>query len=352
MNTIRSTGLLAAIGLVAFSTAAFAQEGEAPAITPKVLVKNLENPSGIAIHGKTGHVFVASRYGVYRYLPAEQDKSKKIFIEIDEYPTDVYGKGPTYNIGPLGLAFMDETHLIVGDGSRKDGEELVRVYKIEDTPPSEYRKEDSAEFTLGPIPKSDQTTTGEGNFYGVAVGAGAIFVSCNGDDTKGWISKAPITDGKPGTLAPAIATKEKTMVDAPVPVIFNKEGELVVGQMGEVNVAGDSLLTTYDPASGELKKQYTTGLSDIAGLAYHPKNNKLYAVDFAWADTSQGGLFELVIEGDAVKATKVVGLDKPAALAFDAEGNLYLAVFGTAPEGDMTNLPGTLQRIEAAALGG
>src|SRR3712207_451057 len=113
MNIIRSTGLLAAFGLAALSTAASAQEqaAETPAITPKVLVEKLENPSGIAIHPKTGHVFVASRYGVYRYLPAEQDKSKKIFIEIDEYPTDVYGKGPSYNIGPLGLAFMDETHL-------------------------------------------------------------------------------------------------------------------------------------------------------------------------------------------------------------------------------------------------
>ncbi len=40
------------------------------------------------------------------------------------------GSGPKYDIGPLGLAFLDKDHLVVGDGSRKEGEDFVRVYKI------------------------------------------------------------------------------------------------------------------------------------------------------------------------------------------------------------------------------
>ena len=180
-------------------------------------------------------------------------------------------------------------------------------------------------------------------------------MTCNGDDTKGWVAKSVITDGKPGELVPAIATKVATKVDAPVPILFTPDGpDLVVGQMGEVAAPpGDSLLTIYDPASGELKKSYKTGLNDIAGLAYSPKTGKLYATDFSWSDTSKGGLFELVIEGEEVKPRQILPLDKPTAIAIDKDGKLYVAVFGSLKEGDVKDpkdknyqSPGTLQLIE------
>lgn len=338
-------------GLVVCGTAVAQDDAEKKEeMAAKKLVTNLLNPSGLAIHGETGHVFIANRHGVYRYLPAEKDRSKRIAIEIHTPGKDVYGKGPMYDVGPLGVAFLDKDHLVVGDGSRKDGEELVRVYKVGAEAPAEPAKEDSAAHTLGPITaKEGVTAKGEGNFYGVAVGGGAIFVTCNGDDTKGWVSKSVVTDGKPGELLPTIATKEATSVDAPVAITFSPDGkELVIGQMGEMTVPGDSLLTKYDPATGELKKSYKTGLSDIAGLAYSPKTGKLYATDFSWAKTEDGGLFELVIEGDEVKANKVMKLDKPAAIAFDKDGNLYVTEFGTAAEGDKKN-PGSLSVIKADA---
>jgi len=307
-------------------------------------VIDLESPTGIAIQPGTGHVFIASRWGVYRYLPKEH----KVSLEIDGYGTGVYGKGPKYNIGPLGLAFLDQSHLVVGDGSRKDGEELVRVYKVGDKPlaPKKWVKEDTAAFTLGPIKPGKQSKRGEGNFYGVAIGAGSIFVTSNGDDTKGWILKSVVKDGKPGALATAIATKTATGVDAPVAITFSPDGkELVVGQMGEMNVAGDSLLTIYDPATGKLKKKYTTGLSDITGLAYSPKTKKLYATDFSWTDPTKGGLFELQIAGDKVTAKKILPFDKPAAIAFDKAGKLYVTEFGTQAKGSKMS-PGSLQVVD------
>jgi len=319
------------------------EEPKAPAVTVKTLVTNLENPSGIAIQAGTGHVFVASRYGVYRY----DAKGKTVDLEIAGYPTDIYGKGPMYNIGPLGLAFLDKDHLVVGDGSRPDAEELVRIYKVGDKPVAKWVKEDTAVQTLGPIKASDKSAKGEGNFYGVAVGGGDIFITCNGDDTKGWVAKSVVKDGKAGPLELTIATKEATSVDAPVAITFSPDGkELVIGQMGEMNVANDALLTFYDPKTGKLTKSLKTGLSDIAGLAYSPKTKKLYATDFSWVDTTKGGLFELKIDGDKVTAEKIVSLDKPAAIAFDAEGNLYLTAFGTQGK-DPEKSPGSLAIINA-----
>jgi len=324
----------------------------------KHLVSNLESPSGVAIQPKTGHVFIASRYGIYRYDPA----AHKVYLEINAYPTDVYGKGTyetqtKFDIGPLGVAFMNDDHLVVGDGSRPDGSEFVRIYKINAKPaePDKYVKEDAAAYTLGPIKPGEKSAKGEGNFYGIAVGAGAIFATCNGDDTKGWVAKAEIKDGKPGTLELSIATKVQTGVDAPVPITFSPDGKLVIGQMGEMNKPGDSLLTIYDAKTGKLEKKYETGISDIAGLAYSPKTKKLYCTEFGWTDGVKkdpaekiGGLYELVIDGDAVTKKKIIALDHPAAIAFDEDGKLYVTLFGTKAADDKSEKsPGGLYVIDA-----
>ncbi|MBW3539414.1 MAG: hypothetical protein KY476_04020 [Planctomycetes bacterium] len=332
---------------------------EAPAeqdgVTSKVRVTNLDNPCGVLVHPKTGHVFITSKYGIYRYQPAEKDRTKKITLDIltwsaDGSKTDKYGKGPIYEIGPLGLAVLEDGNLLVGGGGKVDSEELMYVYEVADTPPEEPLQDDTATAVLGPIPKGDASTTGEGNFYAIAVGAGGAYISSNGDDTKGWVLRIPIgEDGKPGALETYLATKEAVGVDAPVGITFSPDGkELVVGQMGEVNVPGDSLLTKYNPETKELTLKLETGLSDIAGLAYSP-SGKLYAVDFAWAEPQNGGLFRLDIEGEGeeqkVTATKILALDKPTALAFDKEGKLYVTIIGTAEEGSDKS-PGQLILIE------
>lgn len=293
--------------------------------TVKVVVDGLDNPSGLAVQPGTGHVFVASHAGVHRVDP----KSGKLTAEVTGYPepTDIYGKGPKYPVGPLGLAFINKEWLVVGDGSRVDGEELVRIYKVGETPAAKPQKEADAAQTLGPIGPCDESPKGEGNFYGVATNGKSIFVTCNGDDTKGWVAHAALTDGKAGKLTLKIATKPATNVDAPGPVAFAPNGKLVVGQIGEVNQAGDSLLTVYND-KGELETKIALGLNDICGLAYHPKSGKLFATDFSWIDAAKGGLFELDPKAKEGGAKKLVGLDKPTGCAFDADGTLYIATFG------------------------
>lgn len=320
-----------------------AKPADAPAAPKTVeLVEHLDNPTGVAIHGGNGHVFIVSKQGVFRLV---QGKPHKIFLEVEGFPTDVYGKGPKYDIGPLGVALLGTDKLIVADGSRPDGEELVRIYKIEDKTPGPPRKETDAEFTVGPIAPGDASPKGEGNFYGVAVIGNTFYVTANGNDAKGWVARSVITDGKPGNLEPWLATKEAVNVDAPIAATVTPDGkQLVISQGGEVNVAGDSLVTFYNPEDGKLLKNYKTGLHDITGLAYAP-NGKLYAVDFAWPDPTQGGLFELVIEGEEIKPKKVLSLDRPTALAFDKDGNAYVTVFGLGkdtgdkPKGGLLKIP-------------
>ncbi len=319
---------------VALTTATVqAQDEKKPTPGPRTVGSLLDNPTGVAIHPESGDIIVAERRGIVRFLAKKPEQGKRRNMEVNKFPVDKYGKGPIYDIGPLGVAFIDDEHLVVGDGSQADTDEVIRVYEIHSKPATKPVSADDTEVTLGPLASSDELKP-EGNYYGVAVTGGYVFATANGDDTKGWIVRAKLDDnGHPANLERFIATKEAVEVDAPVAITVNASGDLVVGQMGEITVPGDSLLSVYDSKSGKLKSNHETGLSDITGLGYSPATGKLYATDFSWHDTTKGGLFELTVKGDQCEAKKIVDLDKPTSLVFDSKGNMYVTVIGTKEEG-------------------
>ena len=116
--------------------------------------------------------------------------------------------------------------------------------------------------------------------------------------------------------------------------------------MGEISVPNDGMLSYYSTA-GKLLANYKTNLHDITGLAYSPGDApQLYAVDFAWADTKQGGLFQIVrTEGEdkpGIEAIRLLDLMKPTAMAFDKDGALYVTVIGESEDGTT----GQLLKIE------
>jgi DNA-binding beta-propeller fold protein YncE len=313
----------------------------------KTIGEGLENPSGVAIQPDTGDVFVAERPGIVRFTIGRRGQIDRT-VEINDFPTDQYGKGPIYDIGPLGLAFAATEYLVVGDGSQKDTDEVIRIYQLGREAPAQPKSAGDCVLSLGPLPSTEQLLA-EGNYYAVVVTDEAIYATANGDDTKGWIVRSlRNAEGIPQELTRFLATKEAVNRDAPVALTTNRAGDLVVGQMGEINIPGDSLLSIYDPKTGDLKANYETGIHDITGLAYD-SDGTLYATDFAWLDASQGALYKLTVEGDECTATKVFDLDKPTALAFDEDDNLYITIFGTAEEGSEKK-PGRLLRISKADL--
>lgn len=290
----------------------------------KTVVEHLNNPCGVVIQPETGHIFVAES-GSLRVIRIVEGKSEPV---ITGFPKDTYGKGPVYDIGPLGLVFIDKDTLAVGGGGKPDGEEMLRVYKI---PSAGAAPIDASQMHGNPktLP-ANGNVVGEGNFYGLAKGSQGIFVTCNGDDQKGWISLAKITAGKAINFERKIATKEATKVDAPVAITISPEGFLAVGQMGEITLAGDSLLTFYNE-KGENLENFKTDLFDITGLAYGPKRGRLFATDFRWLDPDQGGLYKIIAIKDnfeKCKSQKIVSLKKPTALAFHPNGDLYITLAG------------------------
>ena len=296
-----------------------------------VVLDGLHNPTGLAVQPNTGHLFVADS-GAGKIVRIVDGKAEDV---VTDFPRDVYGKGPKYDIGPLGLAFIDEDTLVVADGSQEDTKEVIRVYTVP-AAGEEALKADAAKATLGPLDTSEELAA-EGNYYGVAVTKNAIFSTANGDDTKGCVVRAEINgDGTFGELERYIATKEATQVDAPVAITVSDKGHLVVGQMGEITAPNDGLLTFYNPKTKEMLLNLETGLHDITALLYSPKGH-LYALDFAWAKPDEAGMYRLDAEGTGqeqeLTAKKIVALKKPAAMVFGDDGALYIAVFGDT-EGD------------------
>jgi hypothetical protein len=314
----------AALALAALTAAPAVAQDKVKAVP--VLI-GLLNPSGLVAEEGTTHLLVSDS-GAGRVLCFHTDGGEYEKV-ITKFAKDVYGKGPMYDIGPLGLAFAGKGNLIVGGGDRVDGKEVVYVFKM---PPHGKSVEASTAKTLGPVIDPKDSPKGEGNYFGIVADDKAIYVTSNGDDTKGWILKAEGKNGEYGPLKPFIATKPLVNVDAPAAITLDEHGHLVVGQMGEVNVAGDSLLTVYDAQSGKLITSAKTGLSDLVGLAY--SKGKLYGIDFSWADPKNGGLYRIELSGEdkkeaTVKTEKLCSLDKPAAMAFGTDGKLYIAEFGT-----------------------
>jgi DNA-binding beta-propeller fold protein YncE len=298
--------------------------------TFEVVLEGLNNPTSVAVQPGTGVVFVAES-GAQRVIRVVDGQAEEV---ITGFPKDVYGKGPLYDIGPLSLLFIDQDTLMVGGGGMPAGEDTIALYKVAEVGADAITADD-IEGEAKSLPATD-TQPGEGDFYGLVRTGKGVFVTCNGDDEKGWIGLATLEDGKLKDFTRSIATKEETKVSGPVAITYSPDGFLAIGQMGSIRNEGDSLLTFCDPDDGEILATFPTGLNDITGLAYGPQRGRLFATEFNWKDKSKGALVKLVGAGDKCNARKVIDLEKPTALVFARSGDLYVTLAGNTSEGAET----------------
>src|SRR5438105_2622164 len=164
----RAIAALSITALASLSLAAFAQDAKVEQV-----VNSLSNPCGIAVQPGTGHLFLTDSANG-RICRVNNGKLEDV---ITGSPKDVYGKGPFYDIGPLGLIFTsDGKSLIVGDGGYKDGEECVRVYPVPEAGKPALNYEKDASQKLAPLPAMEGVL-GDVNLYGLALNSSAVLVT-------------------------------------------------------------------------------------------------------------------------------------------------------------------------------
>lgn len=369
IGSVKPIAVVAAISLIlaAGACAAAVEVGdETAAFSVKPVLTGLDNPCGLAV--RPGHLqngsaelFVAES-GALRVVAISTSKPDDLREVIVGFPEGSFGGGfrnggsrnggSQYKIGPLGLLFLTRTKLVVGGGGLAKGEELLRVYSL---PPSgTVLSAEQMDHSLGPVRAGGRSAVGEGDFFGLAKTADALFVTSHGDDSQGWILKSPIEANRLTDLQPFIATKKLTGTGSPTGIVVNRQRHLqylVVGQMGSTTATRNSLLCFYSPRSGSLALSLSTELHDIVGLAYSPSGN-LYAVDFAFNAEQDGGVYrldEVLIDGrQACRPVKIAAANKPTALVFAPDGALYVTALGTShgdAGGGPANRSGVLLKI-------
>ncbi len=293
-------------------------------IFSQIVMDGLDNPCGMAIQPKTNHVFIAEggsgRVGKLHDVPGEY----RLDDVIVGFPQEDFREQSDFQIGPLGLAFLDRSTLLVGGGGQGDGEDILSVYRVPHT--GKISADDTLQ-TRGPAQGQ------AGNLFGIAANESFVYAACNGDETDGFVVKSSLSRGALGELESLTPPGNERYFQGPTSILIGRRGEILVGQMGSFDIPGDSRLVFINARTGQVYLDVPTELNDMVGLAMSPKTGRVYACDFSAASPQEGGLYRLDMKNDAgewiCKPTLLMPLRHPAALAFTEEGELFVATFAS-----------------------
>ncbi len=303
-----------------------------PSVKVETVADKLSAPMGLAVRPGLNELYI-SESGAGQIVRLYSDRPGAPTVVVTGFPTRPFASDAKFNVGPLGLTFLDRQRLVVGTGGASDGRDVVCIF----APPLDEHPlaMKDAKQTLGPLVAPDGGHHQLGSFFGVVATPYALFVSTRGDD-GGWIARSIAPEGMNlAGLQPAISTKALSGVGGPTALVVSKRGELIAAEIGDPNKPKDTRLGFYDPKprQGRLLLSVPTGLPDIAGLAYS-STGMLYAIVPGWRDGKDAGLYridaELVDGKMSAKSVKIVDLERPTALAFTADGTLFVTVLGSA----------------------
>jgi hypothetical protein len=246
------------------------------------------------------------------------------------FSKDYTGKSPIYEIGPLSLLFLDRDTLLVGDGGREAGTDQIHVVNVPEEGDSPVRVKREVEKRLRL--QSDDQHDSNGNFWAMTQLDNYIFTTCGDDKRNGWIARSAVRSKRPTSLKRFFSTVRSVQTRGPYAITTSPQGEIVVGQAGEIQDVDDSRLLFFGP-EGDFLDSFKTGLNDIYGLAYGPNQGRLFAVDFCNARPNEGGLYKLVGTREGCRAVKLATLPRPSSLAFSDSGDLYVTTVGRYVEG-------------------
>jgi len=328
-KTLNSLSTLACIlgvlgGLIRVAAAADADQ---PTIE-KVLT-SLKNPRGVAIRpdsaGEPYEIFVAES-GAGRIIKVASANPKKIEAVVGfPAPADGHFNSP----GIQSLQFLDRTRLVVAGDD--DGVPFVRLYELPetDTPlTAEHPKQDIQ------VPGSDETASAR-TLRGIArsqpndrVGDILVIIAWNNGKTTGLVS-APVRAGTLGDAVPLVDASPDLDANA---IAVGAKGHIVVASSSDSERDRSAQLKFLNPLDRRNVMQLPVELSRIVALAYSPRSGNLYAANFPTQGDGKSGIYRIDDAGQrgapACTATKIADIRHPTALAFAADGTLYVTSSG------------------------
>ncbi|NOZ40409.1 MAG: hypothetical protein GXP24_09305 [Planctomycetes bacterium] len=313
----------------------------------EVLLADLDNPTGIALrptHATSGpYELYFAESGAGRVLRVATNALEQVDEVLVDFPLGTLGQRPEYRVGPLGLAFISRTKLVVSSKGESPGADVLASFTL----PSDDSVLTAAEqdHAVGPLKAELAAQVDDLQFGELVMADRMCFLTTGGQ--KGWVLKSGIEANRLAYLQPFIDLQKKVGYGAPAGIALiphPRPAFLVVALMGSRDTPQDSRLTFFVPSSGELAMNLPTGLHDIISLAYSP-TGQLYAADFSWHDAQAGGVYRIDdarLDGrQTCRAVKIASIVRPFSLAFAPDGSLFVTALG---EGDNTK-QGTLVKI-------
>ncbi len=305
----------------------------------QVVADNLLAPCGVAVQPETGMIFVADS-GNGRIIRVGENGIKEEIVGFPKAMSPHLG----LEVGPLGITFLDKETLLVGCAVQEPDSNDVLVYRLRDRPKALNfsNSESKHEF---PTPDSE---SGSKFFWGLTLGGTNVIATCEG--TKDWLAIATLSERSITDLKPLLNPADHFKTKAPATVVRSPQGFLTVGFAGDRDEKNDSLLAFLEE-DGKFLGSAKLGLVDVAGLSYGPNRKQLFAIDYNHSNPDNGALFRITepATSDICEKTEILKLDRPTAMVFDSQGNLYITLCGKPIPGSNKN-PGSLIKISGLDL--
>ena len=298
----------------------------------QTILTGLNQPCGVAIHPADQQVYLADS-GNGKVLRVVDGVPEDL---ITGFPVDRLSPDFGFVAGPLGVAFLDEGHLIVTTG----GWDVDRVILVDLTQVPQTADQALAFATL---PASDDLPA-EGDFFGVCVQGERAWVTGRADPQSGWVSQWTVGEGltagkgQPATLERRLNTWQATATRLPTAITASPDGFLVVGQRGEPGMP--STLAFYDPVQNDLRAKFVLDREGLIALAYGPRSGRLFALFHSLQSPETNGLYKLVARkrNTACEARLLQKLPNPLSMAFSDAGELFVTLGGE--QGSLVKLTG------------
>ncbi|MEM9943089.1 MAG: hypothetical protein AAF939_16110 [Planctomycetota bacterium] len=310
--------------LLIFSLILSAVPVDCQEIEIQTIVEGLNHPMGVTVQPETGTIFVSDS-GAARVIRIIDQEIEEVVIG---FPVDQVAE-QNATLGPLGLCFLDQNTLVIGEGGQATGEDQILRYKV---PAVGEPSLNYSDFLGKPMtmPAAEKRCA-EQDFQSIVSGARGVFVASRGDHEKGWISLATHStelEEHWTEFSRLIPSRILTNCQRASCLTKSPQGYLLVGLKGQANETKDSSIAFFSE-EGELLSQYQCGLKEVAGLAYDPSSNRLFAIDSP-KEAVVGGLYQLIEftqeNRTLCQPRLIVPLPNPTSCCFDPHGNLLVTL--------------------------